>query len=30
MVIVNEFGEFGIDGEIFKGCGIGCDDVDGV
>jgi cobalamin biosynthesis protein CobW len=25
-VIVNEFGELGIDGEIFKGCGIGCDD----
>ncbi|HVE06556.1 MAG TPA: cobalamin biosynthesis protein CobW [Paraburkholderia sp.] len=24
-VIVNEFGELGIDGEIFKGCGIGCD-----
>ncbi|WP_423194227.1 cobalamin biosynthesis protein CobW [Cupriavidus sp. H18C2] len=25
-VIVNEFGELGIDGEILKGCGIGCDD----
>lgn len=25
-VIVNEFGELGIDGEIFKGCGIGCDE----
>lgn len=24
-VIVNEFGELGIDGEILKGCGIGCD-----
>jgi cobalamin biosynthesis protein CobW len=23
-VIVNEFGELGIDGEILKGCGIGC------
>ena len=28
-VIVNEFGELGIDGEILKGCGIGCDDADG-
>ncbi|GKT26802.1 cobalamin biosynthesis protein CobW [Acidovorax sp. SUPP3334] len=25
-VIVNEFGELGIDGEILKGCGIGCDE----
>jgi cobalamin biosynthesis protein CobW len=25
-VIVNEFGELGIDGEILKSCGIGCDD----
>jgi cobalamin biosynthesis protein CobW len=25
-VIVNEFGGLGIDGEILKGCGIGCDD----
>ncbi|MET0330767.1 MAG: cobalamin biosynthesis protein CobW [Dyella sp.] len=25
-VIVNEFGELGIDGEILKGCNIGCDD----
>ncbi|QNP47200.1 cobalamin biosynthesis protein CobW [Diaphorobacter aerolatus] len=25
-VVVNEFGELGIDGEILKGCGIGCDD----
>ncbi|MDQ7990817.1 MAG: cobalamin biosynthesis protein CobW [Candidatus Dactylopiibacterium sp.] len=25
-VIVNEFGELGIDGEILRGCGIGCDD----
>jgi cobalamin biosynthesis protein CobW len=25
-VIVNEFGELGIDGEILKGCGIGCED----
>ncbi|MHC1479107.1 cobalamin biosynthesis protein CobW [Frateuria aurantia] len=25
-VIVNEFGELGIDGEILKGCGLGCDD----
>ena len=24
-VIVNEFGELGIDGEILKRCGIGCD-----
>ncbi len=24
-VIVNEFGELGIDGEILKGCGLGCD-----
>ncbi|WP_429499971.1 cobalamin biosynthesis protein CobW [Robbsia andropogonis] len=29
-VIVNEFGEMGIDGDILKGCGIGCDiDADG-
>ncbi|MBU9310758.1 cobalamin biosynthesis protein CobW [Burkholderia multivorans] len=28
-VIVNEFGELGIDGEILKGCGIGCDDATG-
>ncbi|NMG66106.1 cobalamin biosynthesis protein CobW [Azoarcus indigens] len=28
-VIVNEFGELGIDGEILRGCGIGCDE-DGV
>ncbi|MFC0679769.1 cobalamin biosynthesis protein CobW [Lysobacter korlensis] len=27
-VIVNEFGELGIDGEILKGCGIGCDEGD--
>lgn len=25
-VIVNEFGELGIDGEIMRGCGIGCDE----
>jgi Ni2+-binding GTPase involved in maturation of urease and hydrogenase len=25
-VIVNEFGELGIDGEILRGCGIGCED----
>ncbi|CAG4913171.1 cobalamin biosynthesis protein CobW [Paraburkholderia gardini] len=25
-VIVNEFGELGIDGEILKGCGIGCNE----
>ena len=25
-VIVNEFGELGIDGDILKTCGIGCDD----
>ncbi|WP_186209389.1 cobalamin biosynthesis protein CobW [Burkholderia gladioli] len=25
-VIVNEFGELGIDGEILKGCGIGCEE----
>lgn len=25
-VIVNEFGELGIDGDILKSCGIGCDD----
>ncbi|MBU9628867.1 cobalamin biosynthesis protein CobW [Burkholderia multivorans] len=28
-VIVNEFGELGIDGEILKDCGIGCDDATG-
>ncbi|MEG1734380.1 MAG: cobalamin biosynthesis protein CobW [Comamonas sp.] len=28
-VIVNEFGELGIDGDILRSCGIGCDD-DGV
>ena len=25
-VIVNEFGELGIDGEILRSCGIGCDE----
>ncbi|GMV75336.1 MAG: cobalamin biosynthesis protein CobW [Rubrivivax sp.] len=25
-VIVNEFGELGIDGEILRACGVGCDD----
>ena len=25
-VIVNEFGELGIDGELLRSCGIGCDD----
>jgi cobalamin biosynthesis protein CobW len=25
-VIVNEFGEMGIDGEILRGCGIGCEE----
>ena len=25
-VIVNEFGELGIDGDILRGCGIGCED----
>ena len=25
-VIINEFGELGIDGEILKGCGIACDE----
>ena len=25
-VIVNEFGELGIDGEILRGCGIGCEE----
>ena len=25
-VIVNEFGELGIDAELLRGCGIGCDD----
>ena len=28
-VIVNEFGELGIDGDILRGCGIGCDDAAG-
>ena len=28
-VIVNEFGELGIDGEILRGCGIGCEDEGG-
>lgn len=28
-VIVNEFGELGIDGEILRGCGIGCEDNSG-
>lgn len=27
-VIVNEFGELGIDADILRGCGIGCDDED--
>ena len=27
-VIVNEFGELGIDGELLRGCGIGCDEND--
>ncbi|MDU0810276.1 MAG: cobalamin biosynthesis protein CobW [Burkholderia sp.] len=26
-VIINEFGKLGIDGEILKGCEIGCDDI---
>ena len=26
-VIVNEFGELGIDGELLRGCGIGCDEI---
>ncbi|HET9642088.1 MAG TPA: cobalamin biosynthesis protein CobW [Burkholderiaceae bacterium] len=25
-IIVNEFGELGIDGELLRGCGIGCDE----
>ena len=25
-VIVNEFGELGIDGELLRGCGLGCDE----
>lgn len=25
-VIVNEFGELGIDGELLRSCGIGCDE----
>ncbi|AOK29801.1 MULTISPECIES: cobalamin biosynthesis protein CobW [Burkholderia] len=29
VVIVNEFGELGIDGEILKGCAIGCDEAGG-
>ena len=28
-VIVNEFGELGIDGDILRGCGIGCEDESG-
>src|SRR5690606_40902617 len=28
-VIVNEFGELGIDGDILRGCGIGCEDEQG-
>ncbi len=28
-VIVNEFGELGIDGDILRGCGIGCEDAQG-
>ncbi len=28
-VIVNEFGELGIDGDILKGCGLGCEDESG-
>lgn len=28
-VIVNEFGELGIDGDILRGCGIGCEDAAG-
>ncbi len=28
-VIVNEFGELGIDGELLRGCGIGCDEQGG-
>lgn len=28
-VIVNEFGELGIDGDILRGCGIGCEDENG-
>lgn len=28
-VIINEFGELGIDGDILRGCGIGCDE-DGI
>ena len=27
-VIVNEFGELGIDGELLRGCGLGCDESD--
>lgn len=27
-VVVNEFGELGIDGDILRGCGIGCEDED--
>jgi len=29
-VIVNEFGELGIDGELLRGCGLGCEAEDGV
>jgi cobalamin biosynthesis protein CobW len=28
-VIVNEFGEVGVDGELLKQCGIGCEEADG-
>lgn len=28
-VIVNEFGELGIDGDILKGCGLGCEEESG-
>jgi cobalamin biosynthesis protein CobW len=28
-VIVNEFGEVGVDGELLKQCGIGCDETEG-
>lgn len=28
-VIVNEFGEMGVDGELLRGCGIGCEDTPG-
>lgn len=29
VVIVNEFGELGIDGDILRGCIIGCDEEGG-